>query len=150
LTISWKAGNGSALILGNSKDQGSRSLSAWIFNSNDQSVNSTLEVFQRESENCTPIGALESITAIQSCSKAIISCNNQVSLTCAVGFESSLEGRFFSNGPWSTSFSVNPFCTVADKVRMVFLVIFFKDDERTFRVDDIGVLGRRSQENRLL
>ena len=81
----WFAVVAVALILGDSQDQGGRSVGTWIFNCDDQGVNSALQIFEAESKDCTPILTLESFTAVQSCSKAIISYNSQVSLTCAIG-----------------------------------------------------------------
>ena len=146
----WFAVVAVALILGDSQDQGGRSVGTWIFNCDDQVVNSALQIFEAEFKDCTPILTRESFTAVQSGSKAIISYNSQVSLTCAIGVEGGEEGCLISDGPASTSILVNPLGAVADEVGMVFFVILFKHGVGACGGGDLDIFCSRPQENRML
>ena len=146
----WFAVIAVALILGDSQDQGGRSVGTWIFNCDDQGVNSALQIFEAESKDCTPILTLESFTAVQGYGKAIIGRDNEVGFICAIGVEGGVEGSLISNGPASASVLVNPLGAIADEVGMVFFVVLFKDGVGAFGGGDLGIFCSRPQENRML
>jgi hypothetical protein len=129
------------LVLGNREDEGSRSVGAAVLDSDDQFVNSTLEVFQCKSEDCTPILAFVYITSIESSSEAIISSNNQHGIAGTVGIEFGVEGGLVSLTPGSSAILVDPMSTTAsDEVRMVLFIVFFKDCVIVFGGDDFRVV----------